>query len=128
MAKKKKVTKKKVTKKKVTKKKVAKKVTKKKVAKKKVVKKTKSKRKANPVFMKPMEVSAALKEVVGASKISRPQATKKFWEYVKRKDLQDPKNRRNILIHKDAKLAKLWSGKKVVSMFEVAKMMGKHLK
>ena len=131
VAKKKKTTKKrKATKKKKTtkRKKVAKK--KKTTKKKKVAKKKKGKRKANPAFMKTMSASAALQAVVGSSKISRPQATKKFWAYVKRYNLQDPKNRRNILIvnSKEQKLRKLWPGKKVITMFEVAKMMGRHLK
>ncbi|MGI9549530.1 MAG: SWIB/MDM2 domain-containing protein [Bdellovibrionales bacterium] len=127
VTKKKKTTRRKVAKKKVTKKK---KTTKRKVTKKKkVVKKKKSKRKGNAAFMKKFKASAALQAVVGASSISRPQATKKFWAYVKKYNLQDPKNRRMILIvnKKESKLKALFPSKKAISMFEVAKMMSKHL-
>ncbi len=135
VSRKKKTTKKKKTtrKKKVTRKKKPakkKKVAKKrKVAKKKKTTKKKSKRKANSAFMKSLKTSAALKAVVNASSISRPQATKKFWDYVKKHKLQDKKNRRMILIvnNKETKLKSLFPGKKSISMFEVAKMMSKHL-
>ena len=125
MAKKKKVTKKKVAKKKVAKKKVTKKkVTKKKVAKKKVAKK---KRKANPAFMRSFKTTPILQAVVGASSISRPQATKKIWEYIKKHNLQDKKNRRQINVG-GTDLGKMFPGKKSISMFELPKGVGKHLK
>ena len=112
--------KKKVAKKKVAKKKVAKKVAKKKVVKKKV------KRKPNAAFMRPMQLSAALQEVVGKKDIPRTEVTKKLWIYIKKHDLQDPKNRRNI--NADAKLKVIFGGKKTVSMFEMTKLVSKHMK
>jgi chromatin remodeling complex protein RSC6 len=124
---KKKVAKKKVTKKKVAKKKVAKKkVAKKKVAKKKVAKKkaTKKKRKPNPQFMKPMNISDALSAIVGSKPIPRTEVTKKLWVYIKKNKLQDSVNRR--MINADAKL-KAVLGKLKVSMFEMTKLVNKHL-
>jgi len=126
----KKATKKKVAKK-ATKKKVAKKATKKVVAKKatkKVAKKakTKTKRKPNAAFMKPLAPSSDLAQVVGSNPLPRTQVVKKLWEYIKKHDLQDPKNRRNIVA--DDKLLPVFGGKKVVSMFEMTKLISKHLK
>lgn len=123
---KKKVTKKKATKKKVTKKKVTKKkVAKKKVAKKKVVKKkTKTKRKPNAAFMKAMTPSAILAAIVGSAPLPRTQVVKKMWIYIKKYDLQNPKNRRNIIA--DTKLKPLFK-KAEVSMFDMAKIINKHL-
>ena len=93
---KKKVVKKKVAKKKVAKKKAAKKkVAKKKVAKKKAAKK-KSKRKPNPAFMKPVTPDEKLAAVVGSKPLPRTALTKKLWAYIKKKGLQDKKNKRNI--------------------------------
>lgn len=138
-AKKKKVAKKKATKKKpakkATKKKPAKKkkAVKKKVAKKKPVKKKaakkvkkKTKRKPNAAFMKPLTPSSALAEVVGSKPLPRTEVTKKVWHYIKKHDLQNPKNRRNI--DADAKLKVIFGGKKQVSMFEMTKWLSKHLK
>ncbi|MCD6161590.1 MAG: hypothetical protein J7K40_04145 [candidate division Zixibacteria bacterium] len=132
---KKKVAKKKVTKKKVVKKKVAKKkvdkkkVAKKKVAKKKVVKKKvakkKAKRKPNPAFMRPWNISEALAAVVGSKPIPRTEVTKKIWAYIKKNKLQDAVNRR--MINADEKLKKVFSGKMKVSMFEMTKLISKHL-
>lgn len=123
---KRKAAKKKVAKRKVAKKKVAKrKVAKKKVAKKKVAKK-KSKRKPNAAFMRPMQLSPVLQEVVGKKDIPRTEVTKKLWLYIKKHDLQDPKNRRNI--NGDAKMRALFGGKKTVSMFEMTKLVSKHMK
>ncbi|MBL6991483.1 MAG: hypothetical protein ISR65_16990 [Bacteriovoracaceae bacterium] len=125
---KKKVAKKKVAKKKVTKKKVTKKkVTKKKVAKKKPAKKAvkkKTKRKPNAAFMKPMKPSDALAAVIGDKALPRTEAVKKIWVYIKKHKLQNPKNKRNILA--DAKLKAVF-GKKEVTMFELAGILGKHL-
>ena len=124
---KKKVAKKKVAKKKVVKKKAKKKVAKKKVAKKKVVKKkAKKKRKLNPALMRTLEASDALASVVGSKKITRQKAIKHFWDYVKKKDLQDSKDRRQIII--DDNLRKLFGNKKQVSMFEATKVISKNLK
>ncbi len=122
---KKKVAKKKVVKKKVAKKKVAKKkVAKKKVAKKKVAKK-KVKRKPNPAFMRPMTLSDALGAVVGAKPIPRTEVTKKLWLYIKKHKLQDPKNMRNI--KPDEKLAKVFGSKKTINMFQMTKLVSKHM-
>ena len=122
--------KKKKAKKKVTKKKVAKKATKKK-AKKKVVKravkkKVKKKRKLNPALMRELSASDKLASIVGAKRITRQKAIKKFWDYVKKNDLQDSKNRRNINL--DSKLKVLFGNKKQVSMFDAAKAISKNLK
>ena len=126
---KKKAAKKKVAKKKVAKKKVAKKkVAKKKVAKKKVAKKAKkkSKRKPSAAFMKPMTPSAFLAAVVGTKAIPRTEVTKKLWAYIKKNKLQDAINRR--MINADAALKAVFGGKNKVSMFEMTKLVNKHLK
>jgi chromatin remodeling complex protein RSC6 len=117
--------KKKAAKKKVAKKKVAKKVAKKKVAK-KAVKKTASKRKPSAAFMKPMMPSAALAMVVGAKAMPRTEVTKKLWEYIKRNRLQDAVNRR--MINADANLTAVFGGKRQVSMFEMTKLVSRHLR
>jgi len=123
----KKVAKKKVAKKKVAKKKVAKKKpAKKKVAKKKPAKKAKAKRKPNPAFMRPMMLSADLGAVVGGDPKPRTEVTKKLWAYIKRNGLQDSVNRR--MINADDKLTKIFGGKKKVSMFEMTKLVSKHMK
>jgi upstream activation factor subunit UAF30 len=120
----KKKAKKKVAKKKTAKKKTAKKKTaKKKTAKKKTVRK---KRKPNPAFMKPMKISSALAEVVGSKPIPRTEVVKKLWAYIKRNKLQDTRNRRNI--NADANLKVVFGGKRTVSMFEMTKLVSKHLK
>ena len=131
MAKKKKsVKKKKPAKKKVAvkKKKSAKKkkvaVKKKKPAKKKAA--AKKKRKPNAAFMKKFPVTDDLKAVVGVSSISRPEAMKKIWVYIRKHNLQDKVNRRNINL--DDKMGKLFPRKKQVSMFELAKGVSKNLK
>lgn len=107
-------------------KKVAKKATKK-VAKKAVKKaaKAKVKRKPNAAFMKPMTIGAALQAVVGAKPMPRTEVTKKLWDYIKKNKLQDPKERRNI--NADENLKKVFGGKKTVSMFEMTKLVSKHL-
>ena len=124
----KKVAKKKTAKKKTTKKKVAKKKpAKKKVAKKKpAVKKAKAKRKPNPAFMRPMMLSADLGAVVGGDPKPRTEVTKKLWVYIKKNGLQDSVNRR--MINADDKLTKVFGGKKKVSMFEMTKLVSKHMK
>jgi len=122
---KKKAAKKKPAKKKVAKKKVAKKkVVKKKPAKKRA--KAKSKRKPNPAFMRPMTISPALAAVVGDKPIPRTQVTKKLWEYIKRRGLQDKVNKR--MINADSALSVVFGGKSKVSMFEMTKLVSKHLK
>lgn len=113
-----------MAKKKATKKTVAKKATKKKVAKKKV-KKAKAKRKPNPQFMKPMKISDALAKVVGNKPLPRTEVTKKLWAYIKRNRLQDTVNRRNI--NADENLRVVFGGKRTVSMFEMTKLVNRHL-
>jgi upstream activation factor subunit UAF30 len=102
-------------------KKAAKKATKK-VAKKTT--KAKTKRKPNAAFMKPLTPSTALAAVIGAKAIPRTQVVKKLWNYIKSNKLQDAKNRRNI--NADAKLKPIF-GKNTVSMFEMTKLVSKHL-
>ncbi|MEI6115019.1 MAG: SWIB/MDM2 domain-containing protein [Burkholderiales bacterium] len=82
-------------------------------------------RKPNAAFMKPLTPSATLAAVIGAAAIPRTEVTKKIWEYIKKHDLQDPANRRNI--NADAKLLPLF-GKAQVSMFELTKIVSTHLK
>jgi upstream activation factor subunit UAF30 len=108
-------------------KKVAKKVVKKVVKKaaKKVVKKEKKKRKPNPQFMKPLKPDAALAAIVGDKPIPRTEITKKLWAYIKKNKLQDAKNRR--MINADDKLKLVFGGKKQVSMFEMTKLVQKHI-
>ena len=123
---KKKATKKKATKKKVAKKKTKKKATKKKATKKKATKKkAKTKRKPNAAFMKPMTPSAELAKVVGSKALPRTQVIKKIWEYIRKNNLQNPKNKRNILA--DANLKPVFGGKKEVTMFQLAGLIAKHL-
>jgi upstream activation factor subunit UAF30 len=104
-------------------KKVAKKVVKK-AAKKAVAKK--AKRKPNAAFMAPLTLSPALSEVVGTKPLPRTEIIKKIWEYIKKNKLQDSKNRR--MINADAKLKVVFGGKGQISMFELAKVINKHVK
>jgi upstream activation factor subunit UAF30 len=85
-----------------------------------------AKRKPNAAFMKPMQPSAALGAVVGNSSMPRTEVTKKLWGYIKRNNLQDPKERRMIVA--DDKLKPVFGGKGRVSMFEMTKLVNKHLK
>ncbi|UCE66854.1 MAG: hypothetical protein JSU85_02250 [Candidatus Zixiibacteriota bacterium] len=124
----KKTAKRKVAKKKAKKKTAKKKVAKKKTAKKKVAKKKakkKAKRKPNPAFMRPMTASPALQAVVGSRPLPRTQVTKKLWDYIKKNRLQDNINRR--MINADALLRPVFGGKGKVSMFEMTKLVSKHL-
>ena len=111
---------KKVAKKKAAPKKAAKKAAPKKVAKKK------SARKPSAEFMRPLTPSAALAEVVGSKPLPRTEVVKKIWVYIKANKLQDKVNRRNI--NADAKLKPVFNGKAQVSMFDMAKLLSKHLK
>lgn len=83
-------------------------------------------RKINKAFMKPLQPSAALAEVVGSKALPRTEVTKKLWAYIKKNKLQDSKNRRNI--NADETLKVIFGGKKTVNMFEMTKLVGKHLK
>ncbi|MSR76884.1 MAG: hypothetical protein EXS63_01460 [Candidatus Omnitrophica bacterium] len=81
--------------------------------------------KANSAFMKPLKLSSELAAVIGAGPIPRSEVVKKLWEYIKKHKLQDDKNRRNI--NADDKLKAVFSGKACVSMFEMNKLVAKHL-
>ncbi len=81
--------------------------------------------KANSAFMKPMNVSPELAEVIGKGPMPRSEAVKKIWVYIKANKLQDPKAMRNILA--DEKLKKVFGGKSMVTMFEMTKLMNAHL-
>ena len=83
-------------------------------------------RKANPALLKPMNLSAELEAVVGAGPMPRSQVVKKLWEYIKKYDLQNPKNKRNILA--DDKLKTIFGGKAEVNMFEMTKLVSAHIK
>ena len=112
--------------KKATKKKAApKKAAKKKAAPKKAAK-AKTKRKPNAAFMKPLTPSPALAEVIGSAMRPRTEVVKKIWDYIKKNNLQDKKNRR--MINADAKLKVVFGGKGQISMFELAKVLSKHVK
>ena len=104
----------------------AKKAAPKKTAPKKAAKKPATKRKPNAAFMKAMTPSGALAAVVGAMPLPRTEVTKKIWDYIKKNKLQDSINRR--LINADEKLRQVFGGKKQVSMFEMTKLVSKHLK
>jgi chromatin remodeling complex protein RSC6 len=109
---------------------MAKKATpKKKAAPKKAVKKAakkKSARKPNAAFMAPLTPSATLADVIGSQARPRTEIVKKIWDYIKKNNLQDKKNRR--MINADAKLKTLFGGKGQVSMFDLAKIVSKHVK
>jgi len=83
-------------------------------------------RKPSAAFMKPMTPSAELAAVIGAGAMPRTEVTKKLWAYIKKNGCQDTKNRRNI--NADDKLKPVFGGKKQVSMFEMTKLVSKHLK
>lgn len=83
-------------------------------------------KKVNAALSKPLTVSADLAEVVGKGPMPRTEVVKKIWDYIKKHNLQNPKNKRNILA--DDKLKKVFAGKKEVSMFEMTKLVSAHLK
>ena len=118
----KKTTKKTTTKKATTAKATTKKTTTKKVA----TKKAKTKRKPNPAFMKPLTPSSVLAAVVGSKSLPRTQVVKKLWEYIKKNKLQDSVKRQ--FINADDALKAVFGGKTKVSMFEMTKLVSKHLK
>lgn len=88
-------------------------------------KKAKSKRKPNPAFMKPMNISEKLAVIVGGKPIPRTEVVKKLWAYIKKNGLQDKKNKRNI--NADENLKAVFEGKGAVTMFEMTKIVSKHL-
>ncbi|MBI2065487.1 MAG: SWIB/MDM2 domain-containing protein [Candidatus Zambryskibacteria bacterium] len=81
--------------------------------------------KTNSAFMKPMNVSSELSAVVGQGPMPRSEVVKKLWVYIKSHNLQDPTNKRNI--NADETLKKVFGGKGVVNMFEMTKLVSKHL-
>jgi chromatin remodeling complex protein RSC6 len=83
-------------------------------------------KKASSAFMKDVSPSATLAVIVGAQPLPRTEVTKKLWAYIKKHDLQDPKNKRTIKA--DAALKAVFGGKSTVDMFEMTKLVGKHLK
>jgi chromatin remodeling complex protein RSC6 len=85
----------------------------------------KKKRKPNPAFMKPMQISDDLAKIVGSKPLPRTEVTKQLWVYIKKNGLQDKENRRNI--NADENLKAVFGGKSQVSMFEMTKLVGKHL-
>ncbi len=81
--------------------------------------------KANSAFMKPLNLSPELEAVVGKGPLPRSEVVKKLWDYIKKNNLQDPSNKRNI--NADEKLKVVFGGKAVVNMFEMTKLVSKHL-
>ena len=79
----------------------------------------------NSKFMKPMNISPELTEVIGKGPMPRTEVTKKIWAYIKKHRLQDPENKRNIV--PDAKLTKVFGSKKAINMFDMTKKINKHL-
>ena len=91
-----------------------------------MAKKAAAKRKPNAAFMKPVQPSDKLAEVVGSKAIPRTEVTKKLWAYIKKNGLQDKKNKR--MINSDDTLKAVFGGKKTVNMFEMTKLVSKHVK
>lgn len=112
--------------KKAVKKAAPKKAAPKKAAPKKAAPKKKSARKPNAAFMKALTPSAELAAVIGNKPAPRTEVVKKLWVYIKANKLQDAKNKR--MINADAKLKPVFAGKAQVSMFDIAKLLSKHLK
>ena len=107
-------------------KKAAKKAAPKKAAPKKKAAKKKSARKPNAAFMAALTPSPTLAEVIGSKAVPRTEVIKQIWNYIKKNGLQDSKNRR--MINADGKLRPLFDGKDQISMFELAKVVSKHVK
>ena len=82
-------------------------------------------RKANPALLKPLNLSSELEAVVGKGPMSRGEVVKQIWNYIKKHDLQNPKNKRNILA--DDKLKPLFGGKGEGTMFEMTKLVSGHM-
>ena len=81
--------------------------------------------KSNSAFMKPLKLTSDLEAVVGKGPMPRSEVVKKLWVYIKKNNLQDPKNKRNI--NADEKLKSVFGGKATVNMFEMTKLVSKHL-
>ena len=88
--------------------------------------KKKSSRKPNAAFMRPLQPDAALAKVVGDKPIPRTEITSRLWVYIKKKELQNKKDRRKI--DADDALRAIFNGKKQVSMFEMTKLVAQHVK
>ncbi len=88
-------------------------------------KKAAAPKKVNSAFMKPMKLSGELEAVVGKGPMPRSEVVKALWVYIKKNNLQNPKNKRNIVA--DANLKAVFGGKAEVSMFEMTKLVSKHL-
>ena len=82
--------------------------------------------KANAAFMKPMQPDTALAAIVGEKPLPRTEVVKKLWAYIKKNNLQDNANKR--MINSDDALKEIYDNKKQVSMFEMNKLIAKHLK
>lgn len=82
-------------------------------------------KKANPALLKPLELTSELEAVVGKGPMPRSEVVKQLWVYIKKHDLQNPENKRNILA--DDKLKPLFDGKDEVTMFEMTKLVSKHM-
>jgi chromatin remodeling complex protein RSC6 len=80
---------------------------------------------ATSAFMKPLNISSDLAVVVGKGPMPRSEVVKKLWVYIKKNNLQDPQKKRNIVA--DENLKKVFGGKAVVDMFEMTKLVSKHL-
>ena len=87
--------------------------------------KTRAKRAPNPAFMRPMQPDEALGAVVGTNPMPRTEITKRLWAYIRKNGLQDAKERR--MINADDRLRPVFGGKKQVSMFEMTKLVNKHI-
>ena len=83
-------------------------------------------RKPNPALMKPVQPDEVLAAIVGSKPLPRSEMTKKLWDYIKKNNLQDPKKKTNIIA--DAALKAVFGGKKVVTMFEMTKLVSAHVK
>jgi upstream activation factor subunit UAF30 len=86
----------------------------------------KAPRKQNAAFMRPLKPSDALAAIVGSKPLPRTEVTKKLWAYIKKNKLQDAQNRR--MINADSALKAVFAGKSSVNMFDMTKLVGKHLK
>lgn len=87
---------------------------------------TKRKKKVNPALMKPVQPDEVLAAVIGSKPAPRGQITKRIWDYIKKNGLQDAKVRTNI--NADEKLKRVFGGKSKVTMFEMTKLVSKHIK
>ena len=84
-----------------------------------------TKKQKNSAFMRPVNISEDLAKIVGRGPMPRTEVTKKLWDYIKKKKLQDPNNKRNI--NPDEALSKVFGSKKAINMFEMTKKINNHL-